>query len=142
MNYVLVQRSRSDVEKILKDSDGKIIALQLLARDSSDHPNFGFPGKSWAVDLANDSYLCSHYAERDSGGYFIFYFKNKMYEIEIERGMFKPHRRLRFTQEKPNADVMDDVKVALTAAFAVYGDLGFGSEDGVNTVIPVFSEEK
>jgi hypothetical protein len=142
MNYVLVQRSRSDVEKILKDSDGKILALPLLSSLDGKDPSFGFPGMTSAVDLANDSYLCSHYAERDSGEYFIFYFKNKMYEIEIERGMFKPHRRLRFTQEKPNADVMDDVKVALTAAFAVYGDMGFGSEDGVNTVIPVFSEEK
>jgi hypothetical protein len=37
---------------------------------------------------------------------------------------------------------MDDVKVALTAAFAVYGDMGFGSQDGMSTVIPIFSEEK
>jgi hypothetical protein len=142
MKYVLVQKTKYDVEKIFKDGAGKILALDNLSKRRRDGPCFGFPGSSWALDSENDSYLCSHYAERDFGAYYIFLFKNKMYELWIEPGMFKLHRLLKFTKEKPSADVFDEAKAALTAAFAVYGDLGFGGQDGVNAVIPVFSEDK
>ena len=138
MNYVLMPLTRVDFEKIVIDSEGKILNLQLLIKEPNAFEYF--MAKSWARNSNNDSYLLSHYAERDSGRYYIFFYKKKMYELWIEPGMFKPKRLLKFTKENPDLDTLNEIKKELTAAFAVYGDLGCGDQDGMNTVIPVFSE--